>query len=77
MNDFFKNVDPDTLRKAKNTIDQMLTEEQKQKLTLKLGNMSKEELLRRMNQMAGNRDLEMMLKNLDQKTLSEKLKDLK
>lgn len=77
MNDFFKNVDTDTLRKAKNTIDQMLTEEQKQKLMRKVGNISKEELLAKMNQLAGNRDLEMMLKNLDQATLSEKLKDLK
>ncbi len=73
MNDFFKNVNPDTLKKARNTIDQMLTEQQKQKLIQQFGHMSKEELLRRVSQMAGDRSMEDLLQSLDQKTLSEKL----
>ena len=36
MNDFFKNIDPNTLMKAKNAINNMLTEQQKQKLMQQL-----------------------------------------
>ncbi|MBU5449321.1 hypothetical protein [Acetivibrio sp. MSJd-27] len=82
MNDFFKNIDPNTLMKAKNAINNMLTEQQKQKLMQQFNGMSKEELLNRLGNMANsknisNQDLENMLSHMDKETLLRKLNDLK
>lgn len=82
MNDFFKNIDPNTLMKAKNAINQMLTEQQKQKLIQQFGGMSKDDLIKQLNTMTnnqgiGSQELENMLKHLDKETLSRKLNDLK
>ena len=82
MNDFFKNIDPNTLMKAKNAINNMLTEQQKQKLMQQFNGMSKEELLNRLGNMANsknisNQDLENMLSHMDKETLLRKLNALK
>ena len=82
MNDFFKNIDPNTLMKAKNAINNMLTEQQKQKLMQQFNGMSKEELLNHLGNMANsknisNQDLENMLSHMDKETLLRKLNDLK
>ena len=82
MNDFFKNIDPNTLMKAKNAINHMLTEQQKQKLIQQFNGMSKEDLLGRLGNMANgknisNQDLENMLSHMDKETLLRKLNDLK
>ena len=82
MNDFFKNIDPNALMKAKNAINNMLTEQQKQKLMQQFNGMSKEELLNRLGNMANsknisNQDLENMLSHMDKETLLRKLNDLK
>lgn len=82
MNDFFKNIDPNTLMKAKNAINNMLTEQQKQKLMQQFNGMSKEELPNRLGNMANsknisNQDLENMLSHMDKETLLRKLNDLK
>lgn len=82
MNDFFKNIDPNTLMKAKNAINNMLTEQQKQNLIERFGDMSREDLLNRLSSMAknkniSNQDLENMLSHMDKETLLRKLNDLK
>ena len=82
MNDFFKNIDPNTLMKAKNAINNMLTEQQKQKLMQQFNGMSKEELLNRLGNMANsknisNQDLENILSHMDKETLLRKLNELK
>ena len=74
MNDFFKNIDPNTLMKAKNAINNMLTEQQKQNLIERFGDMSREDLLNRLSSMAknkniSNQDLENMLSHMDKETL--------
>lgn len=82
MNDFFKNIDPNTLMKAKNAINNMLTEQQKQNLMQQFSGMNKEDLLNRLSGMAknkniSNQDLENMLRHMDKETLLRKLNDLK
>ncbi len=70
------NMDPNTLKRAKELIDGMFSWEQKQQLMQKIGNLSPEELQKKL-QGISDREAEQMLRKLDKETLLKKWNELR
>ena len=80
IKNIFNNVNEDTLRKAKNKLDMILTERQKKEIINKLQGTDRYTLINMLNNIdlssVNNENIEKLISNMDAESIIDKLKRL-